>query len=205
MNATTSAPATPRGFVIDRSDGLAKLPGSLHVNRRLSQWLDFSTPGKVRVFTGKVELGQGILTALALIAADELALPLSQIEVVSASTAHGPDEGMTSGSLSVQDSGSAVRQACAEIRRLTGLHGGDYWSALQGVSLDREPTDLAPTLPPAQRQLSGQVKVARVDLPAKVLGQARFIHDLRPKGVLHARVLRLPSPEAQLLSTPNEL
>ncbi len=205
MNAPTPAPATPRGFVIDRSDGQAKLPGSLHVNRRLSQWLDFSTPGKVRVFTGKVELGQGILTALALIAADELALPLSQIEVVSASTAHGPDEGMTSGSLSVQDSGAAVRQACAEIRRLTGLHGGDYWSALQGVSLDREPTDLAPTLPPAQRQLSGQVKVARVDLPAKVLGQARFIHDLRPKGVLHARVLRLPSPEAQLLSTPNEL
>jgi CO/xanthine dehydrogenase Mo-binding subunit len=118
MNAPPSPNATPRGFVIDRSDDQAKLPGSLHVNRRISQWLDFSTPGKVRVMTGKVELGQGILTALALIAAEELLLPLSQIEVVSASTAHGPDEGMTSGSLSVQDSGSAIRQACAEVRRL---------------------------------------------------------------------------------------
>jgi CO/xanthine dehydrogenase Mo-binding subunit len=191
--------------VIDRSDGQAKLPGSLHVNRRISQWLDFSTPGLVRVMTGKVELGQGILTALAMIAADELALPLSQIEVVSASTAHGPDEGMTSGSLSVQDSGSAIRQACAEIRRMTGLHGGDYWSALQNVSLDIEPTELAPTLPPDQRLLSGRVKVPRVDLPAKVMGQARFIHDLRPEGLMHGRILRLPSPQAQLRSTSAEL
>lgn len=205
MNAPTPPAATPRGFVIDRGDGQAKLPGSLHVNRRISQWLDFSTPGKVRVMTGKVELGQGILTALSLIAADELRLPLSQIEVVSASTAHGPDEGMTSGSLSVQDSGSAIRQACAEIRRLTGLQGGDYWSALKGVSLDYEPTDLAPTLPPGQRQLTGRAKVARLDLPAKVLGQPRFIHDMRPQGLMHGRILRLPSPDAQLLSTQAEL
>ncbi len=205
MNAPTSPTATPRGFVIDRSDNQAKLPGSLHVNRRISQWLDFSTPGKVRVMTGKVELGQGILTALSLIAADELRLPLSCIEMVSASTAQGPDEGMTSGSLSVQDSGSAIRQACAEIRRLTGLHGGDYWQALKGVSLDFEPADLAPTLPASERQLTGQGKVTRLDLPAKVLGQSRFIHDLRPEGLWHARILRLPSPEAQLRSTQAEL
>jgi nicotinate dehydrogenase subunit B len=205
MNMSPAPSAQPRGFVIERGDGQAKLPGSLHVNRRISQWLDFSTPGKVRVFTGKVELGQGILTALSVIAADELGLPLSQIEMVSASTAQGPDEGMTSGSLSVQDSGSAIRQACAEIRRMTGLHGGDYWSALRGVSLDFEPSDLAPTLNAAQRRLSGQAKVTRLDLPAKILGQARFIHDLRFEGMLHARILRLPSPEARLLSSQAEL
>lgn len=205
MNTTATSSPSPRGFVIERGDGQAKLPGSLHVNRRISQWLDFSTPGKVRVLTGKVELGQGILTALSLIAADELNLPLSRIEMVSASTAQGPDEGMTSGSLSVQDSGSAIRQACAEIRRLTGLNGGDYWQALKGVSLDFEPADLAPTLTPEQRQLTGKVKVPRLDLAPKILGQARFIHDMRFEGMLHARVLRLPSPQARLLSTPSEL
>ena len=56
--------AAPRGFTFDRNDGRAVLPGNLHTNRQLAQWLDFSQPGRVRVFTGKVELGQGILTAL---------------------------------------------------------------------------------------------------------------------------------------------
>ena len=205
MSNTSTVPNTPRGFVIERGDGQAKLPGSLHVNRKISQWLDFSTPGLVRVHTGKVELGQGILTALQIIAADELQLPLTQIEMVSASTLHGPDEGMTSGSLSVQDSGSAIRQACAEVRRLTGLQGGDYWGALKGVSLDFEPTDLAPTLSPEQRQFSGRIKSRRLDLPAKILGQARFIHDMRPEGLVHGRVLRLPSPQAQLLSNAHAL
>jgi len=205
MQTPSEPSSNPRGFVIDRSQGVPQWPGSLHVNRQLSQWLDFSTPGRVRVHTGKVELGQGILTALALIAAEELNLPLAQIEVVSASTAHGPDEGMTSGSLSVQDSGSAIRQACVEVRRLTGLHGGDYWGALQGVSLAFEPAELAPPYPRATQRPGLTQKVPRLDLPAKILGQPRFIHDLRPDGLVHARVLRLPSPRAQLRSTPEEL
>ena len=111
----------PRGFIVDRQDGQAPLPGSLHSNRRLSQWLAFGEPGLVQVFTGKVELGQGILTALQLLAAEELDMPLSAVHVRSASTGHGPDEGMTSGSLSVQDSGSALRQACAEVRAMALL------------------------------------------------------------------------------------
>ncbi len=205
MNAPSEPSSAPRGFVIDRSQGLPQWPGSLHVNRRIHQWLDFSVPGRVRVHTGKVELGQGILTALALIASEELNLPLAQIEIVSASTAHGPDEGMTSGSLSVQDSGSAIRQACAEVRRLTGLHGGDYWGALKGVTLDFEPAELAPPYPRATHRPGLAQKVPRLDLPAKILGQARFIHDLRPEGLMHARVLRLPSPQAQLKSTAAEL
>ena len=205
MNAPSEPSSAPRGFVIDRSQGLPQWPGSLHVNRRIHQWLDFSVPGRVRVHTGKVELGQGILTALALIASEELNLPLAQIEIVSASTAHGPDEGMTSGSLSVQDSGSAIRQACAEVRRLTGLHGGDYWGALKGVTLDFEPAELAPPYPRATQRPGLAQKVPRLDLPAKILGQARFIHDLRPDGLMHARVLRLPSPQAQLKSTAAEL
>ncbi len=110
--------AVPRGFTIERGDGQVPLPGSLHTNRRLSQWLAFSEPGVVQVYTGKVELGQGILTALQLLAAEELDVPLAAVRVHSASTAHGPDEGVTSGSLSVQDSGGALRQACAEVRAM---------------------------------------------------------------------------------------
>ena len=57
-------------------DGLPRLPGSLHVNRRLDRWLAFDPGGTVTISPGKVELGQGILTALAQIAADELDVPL---------------------------------------------------------------------------------------------------------------------------------
>ena len=96
----------------------APLPASLRVNRRLSQWLKFHADGYVEVFSGKVEIGQGILTALAQIAAEELDVSLAQVRMVRASTAVSPDEAMTSGSLSVQDSGTALRHACAEARAI---------------------------------------------------------------------------------------
>ena len=79
-----TASSAPRGFVIDRADGRAQLPGSLHTNRRLSRWIRLAEGGRVEVFTGKAELGQGILTALRLIAAEELNLPPEAITVVTA-------------------------------------------------------------------------------------------------------------------------
>ncbi len=60
--------------------GQERLPGSLENNRRLDAWIRINAEGTATIFTGKVELGQGILTALAQIAAEELDLPLSQIE-----------------------------------------------------------------------------------------------------------------------------
>jgi len=220
--------AAPRGFGVNRSDGRAPLPGSLHTNRRLAQWLAFDEPGVVRVFVGKAELGQGILTALALVVAEELDVPLGAVRVSSASTARGPDEGMTSGSLSVQDSGGALRQACAEVRlialraaaELSGvsvdrievrdgrLHGadaqnlGDYWSLLEGVDLDIECSGEAKAKAPGARRLFGRARPARVDLPDKVFGRARFIHDLRLPGMLHGRVLRGPTLGARLADGP---
>jgi CO/xanthine dehydrogenase Mo-binding subunit len=214
----------PRGFTFDRNDGRAVLPGNLHTNRQLAQWLDFSQPGRVRVFTGKVELGQGILTALSIIAADELDVALDQVHIVSASTLEGPDEGMTSSSISVQDSGSAIRHACAEVRflalrqaashhglpfealrvvqgRFTDAHGrelGDYWAWLQDISLDREYQGLSQPKPVDALKLHGHGKVRRIDLPEKIMGQPRFIHDLRLTGMRHGRVLRAPSLTAQL-------
>lgn len=220
----------PRGFVIDRQDGQPQLPGSLHTNRRLSQWLAFGEPGIVQVFTGKVELGQGILTALQLLVAEELDVPLVSVHVRSASTAHGPDEGMTSGSLSVQDSGGALRQACAEVRALAlqraatltgqpdntltvsegrflsaqGADLGDYASLLKAVNLDIECAGTARPKLPSERRLLGRASPLRVDLADKVFGQARFIHDLRLPGMLHGRVLRPCTLDATLARWPSE-
>ena len=93
------------------------LPASLKTNPLLNQWLHFSPDGSVQVKTGKVELGQGILHALKVLAAEELCVSLAQVTLCEADTASGPDEGMTSGSLSIQDSGVAIRHACAHSPR----------------------------------------------------------------------------------------
>src|SRR3954468_6306373 len=94
------------------------LPVSLAANPKLSSWLRFSTEGQVMVSPGKVEIGQGIVTALAQIAADELDIDLGRVQMVRASTAASPNEGATSGSLSIQQSGRALRHACADARRI---------------------------------------------------------------------------------------
>ena len=140
------------------------LPASLAANPKLSSWLRFSADGCVTVSPGKVEIGQGIVTALAQIAADELDVDLSRMRMVRASTAASPNEGVTSGSLSVQQSGRALRHACAEVRRIflelasdrlgvgvdalkieDGIISGprnvrtSYWELAEEVSLDRTP------------------------------------------------------------------
>src|SRR5437868_13884606 len=94
-----------------------KLPVSLAANPRLSSWLKFSSDGLVTVSPGKVEIGQGIVTALAQIAADELDVDIARVQMVRASTAASPNEGVTSGSLSIQQSGRALRHVCAEVRQ----------------------------------------------------------------------------------------
>src|SRR5947207_8480925 len=96
----------------------SSLPISLAANPRLSSWVKFSSEGQVTLSPGKVEIGQGIVTALAQIAADELDVDIGRVKMVRASTAASPNEGVTSGSLSVQQSGRAIRQACAEVRHI---------------------------------------------------------------------------------------
>ncbi len=97
---------------------LPALPTSLKANPRLGHWLSIHSDGSVSVRSGKVDLGQGISTALAQIVADGLGVELACIRMVPASTAYSPNEGVTSGSLSVQDSGSALRHVCALARNI---------------------------------------------------------------------------------------
>lgn len=94
------------------------LPGSLATNPRLDTWLSFAPDGTVTVRVGKVELGQGVHDALARIAADELDVPLASVRIAPATTVAGPNEGITAGSRSMEESGEAIRHACAEARAL---------------------------------------------------------------------------------------
>src|SRR5438105_8517349 len=114
------------GIVVSFSFGLrptpgqqpTPLPGSLGGNRRLDAWIRINADGSATVFTGKVELGQGILTALAQIAAEELDLPLARVTMVTGDTGRTPNEGVTSGSQSIENSGTALRLAAAEVQAI---------------------------------------------------------------------------------------
>jgi CO/xanthine dehydrogenase Mo-binding subunit len=167
--------------------------------RRLTQRVHFERDGTVTIATGKVELGQGITTALAQIAADELGLPLDKIRVLPPSTAYSPDEGVTSGSLSIQDGGKGLRKACAELRALLAKSGKkSYWEVeVAGKDI---PAD-APEKPAGEYRVVG-TNARRLDLPAKFAGRAAYVHDMTLPGMLHARLLRGPSAYSRLVSLP---
>jgi len=163
--------------------------------RRLTQRVHFERDGTVTVAAGKVELGQGITTAFAQIAADELGLPLERIRILPASTAYSPDEGFTAGSLSIQDGGKALRKACAELRALLAKSGKkSYWD------LERfdDPGD-APEKPASDHRVVG-TNATRIDLPSKIAGRPAYVQDITLPGMLHARMLRPPRPFAKLVS-----
>jgi len=147
---------------------------SLKTNPLLAQWLRFEANGTVTVFTGKAELGQGILHALKLMAAHELEVPVSSIHIEEANTHQSPDEGMTSGSLSVQDSGLAIRQACAHAVQLFKTHACASYAELRSCVDAQLPVDVtAPTKSTALTLING-----RDDLEALVHGKPIFLHDL---------------------------
>jgi len=200
------------------------LPTSLVDNPRLDRWIRFEPDRTVRIATGKVEIGQGVVTALGQIAADELDLPLERVKILSGDTTHGPDEMYTTSSLSIEMSGGSIRLVCAEVRAkaleraalrlncsrddLTVVDGRflqsgqetgqDYWSVAGEIDLTQPPTGSAPPKPASSYKVVGQ-SVPRIDLPAKLSGAA-FIHDFRPDNLVHARVLRQPNPGAMLTS-----
>jgi CO/xanthine dehydrogenase Mo-binding subunit len=201
------------------------LPASLKTNPLLNQWLQFLPDGSVQVKTGKVELGQGILHALKVLAAEELCVSLAQVTLCEADTASGPDEGMTSGSLSIQDSGVAIRHACAHARHLflqqcAQQHScaADELHVLSGVVHKGTQriaayADLAPhinwqqavdiektKLPSSAWQWVGH-DLERADVRALVEGEPIFIHDRVLPDMLHARMVRSDALHATLDET----
>jgi CO/xanthine dehydrogenase Mo-binding subunit len=90
---------------------------SLQAHPRVEQWITFDADGTTVVHSGKVEIGQRISTALVAIAAAELAQAPERVRLAPVATGASPDEGMTSGSNSLEHSGEAVRLAAATARR----------------------------------------------------------------------------------------
>src|SRR5256885_7400307 len=190
----------------------------------LDAWLRVDPNGTVTIFTGKIELGQGIGTALAQIAADELDVNLERIQIVSGDTARTPNEGLTAGSLSMEQSGTALRFACAEARDVLvsaaaaklGVPAADlkvsdgavrtpsgeavtYWVLAGSADLKREATAKAPPKPASERRWVGR-SVVRRGIPKKFTGGAAYVQDVRLPGMVFGRVVRPPSPGAELLS-----
>jgi nicotinate dehydrogenase subunit B len=202
--------------------GTEALPPTLAANPRLGDWLRIGPDGSVEVRSGKVELGQGILTALAQMAAEELDIDVSRIRMTATATDLSPDEGMTAGSLSIQQSGAALREVCAEARDLYltfaagklavpkedlivedgRIVSGDgtatsYWELADETILDRPASGGAKPKPDSDYRVVG-TDVSRIDLPDKLAGRPRYVHDLQFDGMLYGRVVRPPSRGATL-------
>jgi CO/xanthine dehydrogenase Mo-binding subunit len=201
----------------------APLPGPLADNPILERWVSFPAPGKVTIGTGRVELGQGVLTAMAQIAADELDVALRRITIRSGDTVLAPNEGYTAGSQSIQYGGVALRQACADVRALVlaqaatvigcdvselSIHDGsilrdgapteqDYWTLAASIDLTAKATGSGARKTVAELVTVG-ANTPRLDLPGKIFGAPSFIHDMRLDGMVHARVVRQPNRGATI-------
>lgn len=211
-----------------RGQGAAKFLGSIEKNRRLDAWIRIDPEGTVTVFTGKVELGQGAVTALAQIAAEELDVAFSRIRMIAGDTARTPNEGFTSGSQSMEFGGTALKYAAAEARSilldvaaerlklpLESLTVSDgtiqsangasvtYWVLSPEAAFARDVTGKAPTKLPNRYTIVGH-SVPRLDIPAKLTGAAAYIQDKRMPEMLFGRVVRPPSYDAELLEVDLE-
>jgi nicotinate dehydrogenase subunit B len=147
----------------------------------LAVWDD----GSVSALSGHVDLGTGLQTALAQIVAEELDVPMSQVRMVLGSTGQAPNQGATIASASIQIHAAPLRQAAAQARA---------WLAQNQVAGQRTVLVLdtaAPLKSPDDYRLVG-TSVPRVDIPAKLAGEAVFVHDMRVPGMLHGRVVRPP-------------
>ena len=199
------------------------LPPGLARNSRLDRWVEVRTDGVVEVRTGKVEIGQGIVSALAQIAAEELDVDYARIRMIPADTGRSPNEGVTAGSRSTMDGGGALRQACAEVRdaflqaaarrlnagvdelfvrdgtvhRKASNESATYWELSAEVDLSRDADGRVAPKRADQLTLVGK-PLPRVDLPDKVAGAGVYVHDLELPGMLHGRVVRPPSYRAVL-------
>ena len=139
--------------------------------------------GRVELLMGKVELGQGIGTALAQIAADELGVEFEQVRLMTVDTHFSPDESYTFSSISIQQSGPRVRVAAAKARGyLRQVTGDESGVATSSVGKSKQ----------------------RIDIPGKVFGDVCFVQDHRIKNMVHARVLRPPAERAVIKSMDSE-
>lgn len=186
-------------------------------------FLAIGADGTITVYSGKVDLGTGVRTALMQIAAEELDVPLERITMVEGDTLLTPDQGATISSVSISRGGMEIRRAAATARAALVAEGAkvlgtttDQLATANGAvvsradgrtvpyarlvggrnfSLKLDPK--APTKDPKGYKLVGK-PVPRVDIPAKVAGTFAYMHDFKVPGMLHARVVRPPTMRGRL-------
>lgn len=209
--------------------GSNALPSSLSNASRIDAWLEVLEGGRVRIFTGKIELGQGIRIAIAQVAAEELRTHPDRVEVHLAETDVTPDEGYTAGSRSIEQSAMSVRHAAATARgilldraaerfeadpdqlvlndgRVTtedGARAMTFAEVLDGAQLEEDVTRPADLIPHDERQWVGR-PVPRRDIERMVRGDAVYVQDLRFPDMAHARVVRPRGYGAELLRYDEE-
>ncbi|MGH7072438.1 MAG: molybdopterin cofactor-binding domain-containing protein, partial [Acetobacteraceae bacterium] len=180
------------------------------------------------IYSGKVDLGTGVETAITQIAAEELDLPLERVSVIQGDTTLTPNQGPTWGSLSIQVGGMQIRHAAATARQALiemaakklglqphalviaegvirpelGGEGVSYAALVGGKDFSLKLDKQAPTKPPGAYSIVGR-PVARLDIPAKVTGQFTYAQDVRVPGMVHGRVVR-PSGIGATLESVDE-
>jgi len=206
-----------------------KLPGSLSTDPFLDSWIRIDDGGFATIFSGKAELGQGIGTALLQVAAEELDLPFERVSIVTADTRRTANEGYTAGSHSMQDSGTAIRNAAAQVRELliaeaarrlelpadqlttengtvVAQDGRRFaYGALVGTTVLHVRAQSVSKLRDPHTFRIMNTSIGRIDIPAKVTGGAAYVQDMRLPGMLHARVVRPPSYGARLKSADTDV
>jgi nicotinate dehydrogenase subunit B len=220
-NATSHAPASGQA---ETAAPQFSVWGVASAN--LDDWIAIEPDGTIVAYSGKVETGTGVRTALAQIVAEELEAPLDRVRLVMGDTDRTPDEGYTAGSMTVRMSGGQLRKAAAEARlalleRAAGRLGTplDQLEARAGVIVVRAAPDRSVTYgelqggQPFARQISGTAPLKapaeyrivgsdapRVDLVGKFTGAPSYVHDVRLPGMLHGRVVRARHPGARVLA-----
>ena len=201
--------AAARPLATDQVDGFIAIDGN----------------GNLTVYSGKVDLGTGVQTALTQMAAEELCVPLEKVTLIQGDTALTPDQGITWGSLTIQAGGMQIRQACATAREalveragaklkvpskdlyakdgrvmvLGSEKGISYAELIGGKQFEMKVDAKAPTKSPTSYTIVGQ-SVPRFDIPDKVTGRFTYMHDFKLKGMLHARVVHPAAMKATLQS-----
>ena len=189
-------------------------------------FLRIGADGRVACFTGKIEMGQGVITSLAQMLADELTVPLASVDMVMGDTLLCPYDRGTFGSMSTKYFGPTLRQAAAEARavliqmaaeklgvpvqQLTVADGQvidsqntdsrvSYAQLTGGKIIERHMKQSAAPLPASRHTISGKA-TGRTDARQKVTGEARYSGDIRLHGMLYAKILRPPAHDAVLKS-----
>jgi nicotinate dehydrogenase subunit B len=198
----------------------APVPENLKNHPRLGQWLGIGRDGRIEAYSGKVDIGQGISHALRLLVAEELGVPLEQVHMVKPTTLVSPDEAVTSGSLSIQHSGTSLRYAAAHLREVcrvrfaaqagvelqavaladgvfcAGSARATYADLVDGTLLAGEVA--AEHLAERHGRPSALGRLGRSDIALKVFGEFEYINDLVLPRMAYGAVFRPKTLQAQV-------